>query len=182
MMAAPQLERRDPVPALHLEEGIALSPPPCRLQRARPSDAVAIAEVIRPHAERGLMLPRSESAIRRAIRQYRVARSGAGQVVGCIGIRPFHAELAEMVGFAVSEEWQGRGVGTELLVQAVDEALLRGFSRVFAMTLRPGPFLRMGFREVSRELVPEKIRRDCTGCPFRVGCEERTLLLDVGIR
>jgi len=182
MMAAPQLDHRDPVPALHFEEGIALSPPPCRLQRARPSDAAAIAEVIRPHAERGLMLPRSESAVRRAIRQYRVARSGAGEVVGCIGIRPFHPNLAEMVGFAVSEDWQGRGVGTELLVQAVDEALLRGFTRVFAMTLRPGPFLRMGFREVSRELVPEKIRRDCTGCPFRVGCEERTVLMDVGIR
>lgn len=181
-MAAPQLERRDPVPSLLLDGGIGLSPAPCRLQRARPADAEAIADVIRPHADRGLMLPRSESAIRRTIRQFRVARSGAGQVVGCIGIRPFHSNLAEMVGFAVSESWQGRGVGTELLVHAVDEALLRGFTRVFAMTLRPGPFLRMGFREVSRELVPEKIRQDCTGCPFRVGCEERTVLLDVGIR
>ena len=180
MMAAPAGQDQVRMTELQLDGAVMPEIAPFRLERARRADAEPIARVIRPHAERGLMLPRSPAAILRDIGQYRVARSADGTVIGCIGIRPFHSDLAEIVGFAVSEEWQGRGVGTELLVQAVDEALLRGFGRIFAMTLRPGPFLRLGFQEVERERVPEKIRRDCTGCPFRVGCQERTVLLEVG--
>jgi amino-acid N-acetyltransferase len=146
---------------------------------ARPNEAEAIAELVRPYAEKGLMLPREPGAVLAAIHGYRVVRDRDGGIVGCAGLRPFHGDLAEIVAFAVHREWQGRGVGTELLVRIVDEALMAGYGRLFAMTLRPGPFERIGFREVARARVPEKIARDCAGCPFQAGCRERTLLLDV---
>lgn len=150
-----------------------------RVEPARMDDAGSIAEIIRPYAERGLMLPRSVEAIRAAIGEHRVVRAPDGEVVGSVGLRAFDPELAEIIGFAVREDWQGRGVGTELLVRIVDEALLGGYGRIFAMTLRPGAFERLGFCEVERSRIPEKIRGDCIACPFREGCRERTLLLDV---
>ncbi len=151
-----------------------------RIRQARPPDAAAIAGVIRPFAADGLMLPRSEGVIARQIHEYRVAESvESGAVVGSVAIRPFNRNLADIIAFAVASGWQGKGIGVELLEGAVEECLLRGFERVFAMTMRPGIFQRLGFEDVPRELVPEKIRRDCRGCPFRVGCRERTMLLDV---
>lgn len=151
-----------------------------RIRQARSSDASAIAGVIEPFAAEGLMLPRSEKVIARQVHEYRVAESvSTGDVVGSVAIRPFNRHLAEIIAFAVASDWQGKGIGVELLEGAVEECLLRGFRRVFAMTMRPGIFQRMGFEDVARERVPEKIRRDCRGCPFRVGCREQTLLLDV---
>lgn len=153
--------------------------PGFRVEPARFDEAEEIVELIRPYAERGLMLPRSLEAVRESIGTHRVVRSPAGEVVGSVGLRAFDPSLVEIIGFAVREDWHGRGVGTELLIRIVDEALLEGFGRVFAMTLRPGPFERLGFNEVERARLPEKIRTDCIGCPWRDGCRERTLLLDV---
>ncbi len=149
------------------------------IRKARTQDAPAIARLIRPFAAEGLMLPRTEEEIRRGIQGYRLAMGPGGELAGCIGIRPLRKDLAEIIGFAVASGWQGRGVGTHLLERAVEESLLRGFYRTFAMTLRPGPFLRLGFLEVPRSRIPEKIALDCTTCPFREECRERTLLLDV---
>lgn len=160
---------------------IAIQTAPTRIGvvRAVPSDAEAICELIRPYAEEGLMLPRSVESVRQASDGFLVARGPEDRIVGAVGLRPIHKGLAEIVGFAVDRDWQGEGLGTELLVRIVDDALMGGFGRVFAMTLRPGVFLRLGFQEVERTRVPEKIHLDCVGCPYRKGCRERTVLLDV---
>jgi N-acetylglutamate synthase-like GNAT family acetyltransferase len=158
---------------------IALAPARVGVGRAAASDAEAICELIRPFAQDGLMLPRSVDSVREGIGGFLVARAPEGEVVGAVGLRTIHSGLAEIVGFAVHRDWQGEGLGTELLIRVVDDALMGGFGRVFAMTLRPRVFLRLGFLEVERTRVPEKIHLDCVGCPYRKGCGERTVLLDV---
>jgi amino-acid N-acetyltransferase len=61
-------------------------------------------------------------------------------------------------------------------------ARVRGIGELFALTLIPRFFEAMGYAVVDRARYPEKMRRDCVGCPRRFGCAEVCVrrALDVG--
>ena len=48
----------------------------------------------------------------------------------------------------------------------------RGIVDVFALTLKPKFFEAIGYERADRARYPEKIRRDCLGCPRRFACDE----------
>lgn len=145
------------------------------LREARPDDVPSMAALINGYAAQGLMLPKSEEALTRALEDFQVVVDGSGAVVGCGGLRVYSAESAEIVGLAVRDGWQGEGIGGVLVERLVDEAEERGVRRVFAMTLSIPFFFRHDFRPLPRELLPEKEQADCTGCPRRDGCREHAV-------
>ena len=53
---------------------------------------------------------------------------------------------------------------------AMDTARRRKIARLFAVTHRPDFFSRYGFTSGPRQMVPEKIGRDCVNCPKEHDC------------
>ncbi len=156
--------------SVHLDEGAVVD-----IREARLPDSVEISALIAPFAAQGVMLPKSAAQVAEAIDRYRVAVVG-DRIVGSVGWRPVPPGTAEVVAFAVASEAQGRGVGGRLLDAILREVEAAGRDRVFAMTLRPALFERVGFRRGRHHEVPEKIRMDCVRCPRRVGCREILVL------
>lgn len=149
------------------------------LRTARPGDAEAMAELINGYASRGLMLPKSPGDLARHFREYVVVVDDHAGVVACGGLRVYTRSLAEIVGLAVDEGWQGRGLGADVVKRLVAQAEELGLHRVFAMTLEEGFFHRLGFHTTQREWIPEKIAGDCRTCARRVGCREIAVFRDL---
>jgi amino-acid N-acetyltransferase len=162
-----------------------------RARTARMGDAAAVHRVIAHYAGEGLLLPRTEAEIREHIARFLVLvekRSGEEKVLGCVALEPYGPDLAEIRSLAVAPEarGQGRNVGDRLMNAAMATARRRKIARLFAVTHRPDFFSRYGFTPGPRQAVPEKVQRDCVGCPkerkctlvatVAVVCPERELL------
>ena len=154
-----------------------------RARTARISDAAAVHRVVAHYAGEGLLLPRTEAEIRERIGRFLVLVEKRGKeekVLGCVALEPYGADLAEIRSLAVAPDvrGQGRNVGDRLMKAAMDTARRRKIARLFAVTHRPDFFARYGFRPGPRQAVPEKIARDCVGCPKERKC---TLVATVAV-
>ena len=148
------------------------------LRRAMLADVEAMSRMINRYAAKGLMLPKSPSELSRHFREYVVLRGPDG-VVACGGLRVYSNELAEVVGLAVDEKWQGGGLGSRVVEHLLEEARALEIKRVFAMAFEPRFFHPLGFRTIPREWLPEKVASDCVGCARRAECQEVAVLIDV---
>jgi N-acetylglutamate synthase-like GNAT family acetyltransferase len=140
-----------------------------RARRARASDAEAIYQLIAHYADLGLLLPRSQEEIRRHIGHFLV-REAKDQIIGCLALETYGSDLAEIRSLAVRPEIRGRGIGAQMIEQALVEVRRRDIARVFAVTRAPEFFLRHGFATTARQSLTEKIERDCRPCPKRRSC------------
>lgn len=129
------------------------------IRPAQPADVPALLELLDGFARRGLVLPRTLEQVYRHMREFMVA-TAAGQVVGCAGLRVYHQTLAEVVGVAVAEGWQGEGIGRRVIGAVLEEARIFSIRRVFALTLQESFFRQLGFRAVELAEIPEKIAAD----------------------
>ncbi len=154
-----------------------------RARTARIADASAVHRVIAHYAGEGLLLPRTEAEIRAHIDHFIVLvdkRNGDQKVLGCVALEPYGSDLSEIRSLAVAPEarGQGRNVGDRLMKAAMDTARRRKIARLFAVTHRPEFFSRYGFTPGPRQIVPEKIERDCVTCPKEHNC---TLVATVAV-
>jgi amino-acid N-acetyltransferase len=149
------------------------------LRPAGLADVEAMAAMINRFAARELMLPKSSAELYRAFREYVVITGPTGEVIACAGLRVYTPELAEIVGLAVHESWQGRGLGPRLVAHLMEEGRRIGVRRAFAMALRPAFFEALGFRTIPREWLPEKVAGDCSSCVRRAACVEVALITEL---
>jgi len=138
-----------------------------------------MAAMINRYAARALMLPKSPAELCRHFRAYAVLTGPTGEVVACAGLRVYSPDLAEIVGLAVHEDWQRRGLGGRLVDHLLEQAARIGVRRVFAMAIHPALFEGRGFRRIAPERLPEKTGGDCRSCPRRAACREVALLLEL---
>ena len=148
------------------------------LRPAGLADVEAMARMINRYASKGLMLPKSRAELSRFFREY-VVLAGPSGMVACGGLRVYSAELAEIVGLAVHEKWQGRGLGKRIVAHLVEEAGTLDIVRVFAMAFEPEFFHPLGFRTIPRDWLPEKESADCAVCARRCACREVAVLMDL---
>ena len=149
------------------------------VRAARPGDMLQVTRLINGFAARGLMLPRLPEQLVRHFREFVVAIDGDGRVLGCVALRVYTAQLAELVALAVVEEAQGLGVGRMLVQKIEEEACALGVGTVFALTLQEGFFHRQGFRTVEKELFPLKVWADCRSCASRDDCSETAVVKEL---
>jgi amino-acid N-acetyltransferase len=147
-----------------------------RARTARAADTAAVHRVIAHYAGEGLLLPRTEAEIRQNISHFLVLvekRNGEDKLLGCVALEPYGPDLSEIRSLAVAPEarGQGRHVGDRLMKAAMDTARRRRITRLFAVTHRHEFFSRYGFTPGPRQLVPEKIERDCVTCPKERRCK-----------
>ena len=148
------------------------------VRKAELCDVPAIHDLVHHYAAERVMLPRPLQEIYEDVWEFTVAEEN-GQVLGCGAIKLYSAELAEIRSLCVLPGLPGRGVGTALLQSLLDEAEALQLKTVFALTLVPGFFAKLGFREFARDTLPMKVWRDCLRCEKYFSCDEKTLVLDL---
>ncbi len=124
------------------------------------------------------MLFRSMADIYENLQSFSVAELD-GKVVGCCSLQIIWSDLAEIKSLAVDKANTGAGAGKMLVGTAVEQASSLGIPRIFALTLRPDFFEKMGFQVVEKEALPMKVWSDCAKCPKQQNCDETAVIKTV---
>ena len=151
-----------------------------RIRKAVAADVEVAHKILNFFAEKGLLLPRSLSELYDHLRDYFVLEIDQGEIIqGICGLGICWSDLAEIESLAISDEHQGKGFGRKLVDACLREARMLGINRVFTLTYVPDFFLKFGFREVDKSVLPQKIWADCLKCPKFPNCDETALILDL---
>jgi amino-acid N-acetyltransferase len=148
------------------------------IRSAKISDVKAIHALISSYAERDRMLFRSLADIYKNLQAFIVAELD-DDVVGCCALEIIWSDLAEIKSLAVDESNKEKGIGKMLVTAAVIQAFEIGVMRVFALTLEPEFFEKLGFSVVEKEQLPMKVWSDCARCPKQQNCDEMAVIKNV---
>lgn len=163
---------------ISLDEGSAMEEDaarPVAIRKARMQDISAMARLINSYANNGIMLPRNELDLAEGVRDFTVAEID-GKLAGCAALHFYTPIAGEVRSLAVSPEHKGAGVG-RLLVEALErEARECDLATLFAFTYVPGFFIKLGFDQVDRSVLPLKAWKDCLSCPKFQNCDEIAML------
>jgi amino-acid N-acetyltransferase len=149
-----------------------------KVRSAKIIDAKAIYSLINSYAERDKMLFRSLADIYENLQTFTVAELD-GRVVGCCALQIIWSDLAEIKSLAVDEENKGTGVGKMLVTATVEQASQLGLPQIFALTLNPDFFEKLGFKVIEKDSLPMKVWSDCAKCPKQQNCDEIAVIKTV---
>ena len=156
---------------------------PITYRRARPSDTRSILNLIGFYSAKGLMLPRPFAQIIEKIRDFHVATqengSGPPGVKGVVALHPVGEDLAEIRSLAVEESLIGKGIGKQLMKACIGDANEMQLNRIFALTYQTAFFNKLGFQQVEKLTLPQKIWGDCVHCTKFSDCDEVAMLLSL---
>ncbi|NJB66937.1 amino-acid N-acetyltransferase [Desulfobaculum xiamenense] len=148
------------------------------IRKAMMQDVKAIHALLMSCASKGQLLPRSLSSLYSHLRDFHVLVDRDDErVLGCCALTIFWADHAEIRSLAVVEELKGRGFGRKLVESCLSEAVTLGVYKVFTLTYVSGFFARLGFEEVEKDVLPQKVWTDCLNCPKFPDCDETAMLL-----
>jgi amino-acid N-acetyltransferase len=147
-------------------------------RNAKVSDAKDINSLINYYAERDKMLFRSLADIYENLQTFLVAEQD-GNVIGCCALEIIWSDLAEIKSLAVDKDHTGKGIGKSLVTAALEQAGQLGVSRVFALTLDPTFFEKLGFKKIEMDALPMKVWIDCARCPKQQNCDETAVIKSV---
>jgi amino-acid N-acetyltransferase len=111
-----------------------------------------------------------------SIRDWVVAEAN-GKIVGMGSLLIMWGDLAEIRSLVIDPAYQGYGIGRAIVVQLLEEARALGLPRVFALTRKPGFFLKTGFQLTRIEHLPRKVQKDCVFCPKFHSCDEVAVIM-----
>ncbi len=141
------------------------------------SEVSEVKGLIDPFVKEGLMLPKSLHSLCQSVRDFWVmtAENDPSRIVGCCALQVSWLDTAEIRTLAVAKDHQGRGIGKALVQSCIREAAGLGIRSLFTLTYVPGFFTGMGFCEVEKSSLPNKIWSDCIHCQYFPDCREVAL-------
>jgi amino-acid N-acetyltransferase len=148
------------------------------IRSAKIPDVKGINALISSYAERDRMLFRSMADIYENLQTFTVAEAD-GNVVGCCALEIVWSDLAEIKSLAVDGANKEKGIGKMLVTAALEQAGRLGVPKVFALTLEPDFFEKLGFKVVEKETLPMKVWSDCAKCPKQQNCDEIAVIKNV---
>ncbi len=151
------------------------------LRKARVSDVKNIHRLINIAAGKGEMLSRSLMDIYGSLRDFYVYFDEEKELVaGICAMNIIWENLAEIRSLCVEEDYRGRSIGRNLVEACISEAITIGLFRVFTLTYKKDLFAKLGFREVDRATLPEKIWSDCFRCSkYPDYCDETAMIMEL---
>ena len=85
--------------------------------------------------------------------------------------------LGEVRSLAVTDGFEGKGVGSLLVTACLDEARELGLDEVFALTYTTEFFDKLGFKGTEKEKLPHKIWGECINCAKFPNCDENAVII-----
>ncbi|MFO7811779.1 MAG: N-acetyltransferase [Pelovirga sp.] len=148
------------------------------IRPARIPDARIIHQLLLTYAKEGQLLGRSLAAIYDSIRDFYVYEED-GQILGIGALAICWEDLAEVRSLAVVPGQQGKGIGRKIVEKCLQEARELGLQRVFALTYQPEFFQKLGFIEIDKAQLPQKVWGDCINCVKFPDCDEFALAINI---
>lgn len=149
-----------------------LSRPAIAIRSGTLADVPGLEKLMAPFVATGDLLPRSNYDLCRHIKEYVVAVTESGEVIGCGSLKVYSQTLGEVAGLAVADGWQGSGIGRAIVAGLLDDARELGLVEAFALTRKPDFFARLGFDRTEKTRFPLKVWADCARCPRQSCCDE----------
>ena len=151
------------------------------IRKALVNEVPEIKKVIEPFVKDRLMLPRSLHSIYTSVRDYLVLTDDEDRtsINGCCALQVCWIDIAEIRTLAVRREYQGVGAGQTLVKACIEEAAHLGLKELFTLTYVPEFFKKLGFHEVNKSTLPNKIWADCIHCPYFPDCKEIALKYEI---
>ncbi|MGZ3635175.1 MAG: N-acetyltransferase [Syntrophales bacterium] len=151
------------------------------LRKARVGDVKTIHRMINLSSGKGEILPRSLMDIYGSLRDFFIYFDEKEKVVaGICAMNIIWENLAEIRSLYVEEEYRRQGIAKKLVEGCISEAITLGFYRMFTLTNRPDFFKRLGFKEVDRSTLSEKIWSDCFRCSkYPDYCDEVAMIVEL---
>jgi N-acetylglutamate synthase-like GNAT family acetyltransferase len=143
------------------------------------ADVPQLAALMAPFVATGDLLPRGDYDLCRHIKEYLVVEAGE-EIVGCVSLKIYSQELAELAALAVRADHQGSGLGRTLVEALLADARGLGLRTVFALTRKPVFFYRLGFVAAEKAEFPLKVWADCARCPRQACCDETAVAITIG--
>jgi amino-acid N-acetyltransferase len=148
------------------------------IRKAVIPDVREIHRLLIGYARDGLLLSRSLAELYESLRDFYVFDVD-GQVVGAAALNICWEDLAELRSLAVHPDFNGRGVGRQLVLACLEEARRLGLRKVFALTYKQVFFEKLGFSVIEKSQLPHKIWGDCMKCAKFPDCDEIALSIDL---
>jgi amino-acid N-acetyltransferase len=151
------------------------------LRKARVGDVKTIHRMINVASSREEMLPRSLMDIYGSLRDFLVyIEEEKEDIVGICAMSIIWENLAEIRSLYVEDDKRKQGIGTKLVEACISEAITLDLFRIFALTYKVDFFRSIGFKEVDRSTLSEKIWSDCFHCPkYPDYCDEVAMILEL---
>jgi amino-acid N-acetyltransferase len=146
------------------------------IRTATKEDAEALDALIRSHQAEGHLLPRNVDEIRRRAGQFVVCEA-AGAIKACAELAPLSRTVAEVRSLVVSRDFRRVGIAARLVGEVQARARAAGFTSLTAFTHDARFFVRQNFSIVPHTFMPEKIAKDCIGCPLFRRCDQHAMML-----
>lgn len=150
------------------------------LVKAKLSDIKDMQLLVANEVKDGIILKRSEDEVSTNIRSYILAKDG-DKLVGYAALHIHSPRLAEIRSLIVSQKYRGKKIGKRLVLFALEEAgKLKVLEEILVLTYLPDFFIKMSFKEISKESIPEhKIWTDCIKCINFPVCNEISLVYKI---
>ena len=148
------------------------------IRRATLSDVEAMHHLVNHFADEGWMLPKSRNTLYQNIRDFVVGEVD-GQFAGCGALHIVWGDLGEIRSLAVEERFQKDGLGRLIVSELLADARALKLPRIFALTYQKPFFERMGFVEVAKSTMPQKVWGECMDCPKFPDCDEIAMTLEI---
>jgi len=153
-----------------------------RYRKARLDDIPAMQALVAEPVREGVILPRSDDEVATNIRSY-ILVEVEGILAGYGALHIHSPRLAEIRSLIVAPSFRGRSLGQGLVKEALNEGKALGVREVLVLTYLPEFFLKLGFREIDKESIPEhKIWADCIKCIHFPNCNEVSLITSLDDR
>jgi len=148
------------------------------IRKATVQDVKTIHGLLMQFSKQGFLLPRSYNDLYNHLRDIFVLASvEKGPIKGCCSLAITWDNLAEIRSLGVIDELQGRGWGKRLVEACLSEAVTLGLFQIFTLTYQADFFRKVGFEEVSKDVLPQKVWSDCIKCPKFPDCDEIAMML-----
>lgn len=148
------------------------------IRKLQVDEVSQIKNLIDPYVKQGLMLPKSLYSLCTSVRDFWV-KAGDGdppEILGCCALQVSWMDLAEIRTLAVKKDLQGSGIGREMVDACIREAAEMRIKTLFTLTYVPDFFRKMGFHEIDKSTLPNKIWADCIHCQYFPDCRETALI------
>ena len=151
------------------------------LRKARIGDVKTIHRMINASAGNGEMLPRSLMDIYGSLRDFFIYQDEKNEeILGICAMSIVWENLAEIRSLYVDERHRKEGIGRDLVDACVSEAITLELFRIFTLTYKHEFFRKLGFQDVDRSTLPEKIWSDCVRCSkYPDFCDEVAMILEL---
>ena len=149
-----------------------------RIRKAKISDLKQVHKLINNFARREQMIPRSLNEIYETLRDFVVCED-YGDICGVCALHIMWEDLAEIRSLAVDKKYQKKGIGKTLVKQCLKEAKALGLKRIFALTYQPAFFKKIGFLDIDKSSLPQKIWGDCLRCHKFPECDEQAVIINL---